>query len=301
MLKKNNTRTDLVSSPQRGSSRSTDSRRKVGLLDSKRHLPRVRTEGLALNSEQTMVSSNSSDQGKQEIARRKDTARRHLMGTLYTKHSPVRRSFSFVAGERPPVHSIRFPRMTLKDSEERASRKACVIPRRKISVEKQSSIKHRLSNDASEWTSASISQTDATNKSFPDSQKISLPDIIMDFNLSASMLAANRDRRIEDIDSDDAKEENDGHIKVENMLISDLSNDEFLRKKRSRNKLCHGKHRPVTPGLLDSLSKMKLSSKTKTEQWISTLSQNRMYFYDNYRLDSPREKMAYPEWIYSDV
>ncbi|KAL3865039.1 hypothetical protein ACJMK2_006672 [Sinanodonta woodiana] len=301
MPKEHNTKTDLVPSPPRGSPRSSGSRRKVGFLDSKHHLPIVPTEGVALHSEQTMVSSNSSDQGKQEIARRKDTARRHLMGTLYTKHSPVTRSFSFVAGERPPVHSIRFPRMILKDSEERVSRKADINPRRKISVENQSAVKHRLTHDISDWTSASISQTDFSKKSRPDSQKISLPDIIMDFNLSASMLAANRDKRIENIDSDDAKEEDDGHVMVEDMMISDLSNDEFLRKKRSLTRLCHGIHRPVTPGLLDSLNKMKLSSKTKTEQWIKTISQNQMSFYDNYRIDSPQEKLAYPEWIYSDV
>jgi hypothetical protein len=72
---------------------------------------------------------------------------------------------------------------------------------------------------------------------------------------------------------------------------------EDVLKKSKYNILnpCRARYRPVTPGLLETLNKLKIPPKTKTEQWIK--STHRSLKDHMYETDRTNDKV---KWIYEN-
>lgn len=234
-------------------------------------LPGIRTSPpyYSDHSHQTMTSTSPElPNPKKEIISRKCTARKNLMENIYTRQSPVKRSNTFLAGEKI-FHDGYFPHLSSSFDEaakiERNS-KAKIIRTRESSLRRTRSEKSRKSTEHSEAT---------TDKRRPI-KKISLPEILMDINISAKQ----QDRQYQ-------KHEDGGDIL------------EYLDKEFEKEKLKSAKYRPLTPGLLQELNRLRLTSKQKAAQWVKSIPTDRKYFYgDNYLLSHP-DLNDHPGWIYS--
>lgn len=223
--------------------------------------------------------------------KRKNAARRNLLGSIYTKHNDVQRSYTFVAGERPQVE-IRFPKVYFSDSQPKMERKQ--LSGGQISPSRSS----RRSTDVSSTSAGALirsSTSPSTNKPVQRSKshKLSLPEIIMEFNIEANTgQEARRNHVITPTEDDEDEREFAAPY------------EEFLNRPRNiLNNPCRSKYRPVTPGLLESLNKLRMPSKVRTEQWIkSSQSTQKSYCGNNYRpgnLDNAN--LAFPNWIYTDT
>ena len=238
--------------------------------------------------------SNSLESGDSpRLSGRKVTARRQLLCSIYTKHKPVGRSFSFVAGEKPPVY-IRFPRVYNKDERDKQSKETATKERavvKQISPKTTSTpSKRRHSKISPSTTSSGLDNVKSKPVHRTNSQRISLPDIIMDFNIEVNMAA--NDQHNDTLDSDSEK----------NERIIGASYEKYLKPKLSVNNPYNAKHRPVTPGLLDSLNKLKLPSKVKTERWLKdSQTAQKSYCAGSYRVGNlHNSNLVYPNWIYTD-
>ena len=238
--------------------------------------------------------SNSLDsEDSPRLTIRKETARRQLLCSIYTKHKMVGRSFSFVAGEKRHVN-IRFPRVYSNEQNEKQSKDTTT---REKDVVKQISpkttsphSKRRHSKTAHSTTTSGLDNAKSKPVHRTNSQKISLPDIIMDFNIEANMAA--NEQYNDTLDSGSER----------NERIIGASYEKYLKPKLSLNNPYSAKHRPVTPGLLDSLNKLKLPSKVKTERWLKdSQTVQKSYCAGSYRVGNLHNtNLTYPNWIYTD-
>lgn len=241
------------------------------------------------------TSSSVESEDSPRLPRRKETARRQLLGSIYTKHKTVGRSFSFVAGERPPVH-IRFPKVNHRDEKnEERKQKSVKDPIAVKQISPRLSVpqsKRRHSKVSNSTTSSGLSNINSKPVHRSNSQKISLPDIIMDFNLEVNMAVNDKHHESMSLDSDSERNE---------RLIG-ASYEDYLKPKPSLHNPYKAKHRPVTPGLLDSLNKLKLPSKVKTEQWLkSSQTVQKSYCAGSYKVGNlHHSNLTYPNWIYTD-
>ena len=122
------------------------------------------------------------------------------------------------------------------------------------------------------------------------SKKVSLPEIIMEFNLEASMAVNSRQDYL--LSRADTEEDS--------RALGDPY-EEFLSKPTyAVHNPCRAKYRPVTPGLLESLNKTKMPSKLKTEQWVRSIQNDRKSYCSNtYRIGNlDNSNLATPNWIY---
>lgn len=265
----------------------SEPKRKMFILETRRQIPK----GFDIKTDKREASSSpdSSDSSRffQQNGRRKETARRQLLGSIYTKHKTVGRSFSFVAGERPPVQ-IRFPRVHCKDKVADDNVNAGRMP----SKPSLPQTKRRHSKISDNATTSGVSNAKSRPVHRTNSQKLSLPDIIMDFNAEVNLAATDRPR---DVLTQDTESEND-----DRMLGA--SYEEYFKPRLSVNSPYKAKHRPVTPGLLESLNKLRLPSKVKTEQWLkSSQSVQKSYCVGSYKVGNlHNSNLAYPNWIYTD-
>ena len=267
-------------------------KRKIIRLEARRSLPTAAAnnpEQCQWNEKREVSSSAESSDSPRVIQniKRKETARRQLLGSIYTKHKPVGRSFTFVAGERPRVQ-IRLPRVCYKEKTEKNISGAQISSKPKLLQNK-----NRYSKIPDNTTTSAVSDVNGKPVHRTNSQKLSLPDIIMDFNIEASMAA--NDKTLDTV-IQDTESENE-----ERALGAPY--EEYLKPRISLNNPYGAKHRPVTPGLLDSLNKLKLPSKVKTEQWLKS-SQNlqKSYCGGSYKIGNLHSSnLAYPNWIYTDT
>lgn len=238
--------------------------------------------------------SNSLDSGDSpRLTIRKETARRQLLCSIYTKHKMVGRSFSFVAGEKRPVN-IRFPRVYNNEQNDKQSKEA--VSKERVVVKQVSTkttspqCKRMHSKIAHSTTTSGLNNAKSKPVHRTSSQKISLPDIIMDFNIEANTAA--NDQYNDTLDSDSER----------NERIIGASYEKYLKPKLSLNNPYSAKHRPVTPGLLDSLNKLKLPSKVKTERWLKdSQTVQKSYCAGSYRVGNLHNtNLTYPNWIYTD-
>jgi len=219
-----------------------------------------------------MVSGGSPNQllQRKDVWSRKYVARRNLMGHLYARQPPMKRSYSFVAGEKPPNESI-FPQLQRKQ----ASADRCV---------RQKSETARKVRRNDESSSKKVEKTNVVHRSGTEG-KISLPELINDINMSARLKSGG----IESVSSNEQDE---------------LEDSNGLRIHSGKVKTY--KYRPITPGLIDKLNKLRLSSRCRTEQWINALPLDHCqasHILENYReirpVDNSVKEPAH-EWIYSD-
>ena len=238
--------------------------------------------------------SNSLDsEDSPRLSARKETARRQLLSSIYTKHKTVGRSFSFVAGEKRPDH-IRFPRVFNNEQIDKHSRD--IAARERVNANHFSTkstsphVKRRHLKTCHSTTTSGVDNTTSKPVHRTNSQKISLPDIIMDFNIEVNMAA--NEQYNDNIDADRERSE---------RMIG-ASYEKYLKPKLSLNNPYNAKHRPVTPGLLDSLNKLKLPSKVKTERWLKdSQTVQKSYCAGSYRVGNLHStNLTYPNWIYTD-
>ena len=268
-------------------------KRKVIRLETKQPFPdgasKLHGKDQLIDKHDVSSSVDSSDSPRfVATVKRKETARRQLLGSIYTKHKAVGRSFSFVAGEIPQSQ-IRLPRVHYKDKTE------------KEMLNDQASNKRgalhtntgysRLSDNKT--TSGVIDADIRKPVHRTNSQKLSLPDIIMDFNMETNTITNDR---IHGTNEQDSESEDD-------VRAIGASYEDYLKPKLSLNNPYKAKYRPVTPGLLDSLNKLKLPSKVKTEQWLkSSQSVQKSYCFGSYKVGNlHNSNLTYRNWIYTDT
>lgn len=258
---------------KRSEMKCDDTTMKIKRKETGGELPGIRTSPpyYSDQSHQTMTSASPElSHSKKEIISRKNAARKNLMENIYTRQSPVKRSFTFVAGEKL-FHDGYFPHLSSSFDEaakvERNS-KTKMIRTRESSLRRTRSEKSRKSTEHSEKT------TDRGQ----ESKKISLPEILMDINLSAKQ----QDRQCQKHEVNQ-----DGDIL------------EYIDKEYDKEKLKSTKYRPLTPGLLQELNRLRLTSQQKAAQWVKSIPTDRKYFYgDNYLFSHP-DLNDHQGWIYS--
>ena len=272
--------------------------------DSSKHLPRVSS---SKNTTQDSLDANNDRQIADEsldlisakqlqksliTVKRKDTARRQLMCSMYSKHNSVKRSFSFVAGERPA--DMKFPSVNYHEDETKwtRDRKNKTGNQNGRNVQVNTSTSHKY---LSSGTKNNSNQRQNGASHSVTNNRISLPDIIMDFNFETNMTQNGQQTvmtSLSDSDDDD----------FERALGAPY--EEYLKKtKLLAYNPCKARHRPITPGLLESLNKLRLPSKTKTEQWLKSVTNTRKsYCNDNYKVGNlVNSNLAIPNWIYTDT
>lgn len=123
-----------------------------------------------------------------------------------------------------------------------------------------------------------------------NNQKISLPGVIMEFNMETYQLANNSDVCMMSLATGDER------------ALGAPYEDYLKRNKYNSCNPCRSRHRPITPGLLESLNNSKVSSKIKTEQWVkSTLNMRKPLYGHVYKTEHiDNANSVFPNWIYTD-
>lgn len=204
--------------------------------------------------------------------RRKDAARKNLINLLYTKHRDGKYSFSCC--DECINSDVRFPRVNSFERSVRRETLGNSDSSKTYSANRCTSLE--LLDGTGQSDQYSREEYAVYGKS--KSQHISLPEIIMEFNIEANISRSNAP----------FVETN------EEERFSGATYEDYLKRmKYTRFNPCRSKHRPVTPGLLDSLNKLKLPSKVKTEQWVrSSQSMQKSLHIHVYKTNQ--------NWIYSD-
>lgn len=220
-----------------------------------------------------------------DFVSRRDTARRNLMGHLYTRQPVLKRSYSFVAGERPATETL-LPQLNRREKHSAISfnSEKYAKPVRPVRNPKQGERNTVKRNGGVQ--SPSGKKTVTTSGTRPGSHQISLPELINDINRLHSP-------------GDSDGEDSDGGHKIPLDLIRSMDRKPLsgpIKTKAVR-------YRPITPGVIEKLNKLRLSSKIRTEQWVKTLPLDYRATYSELADDnqtepsehSPKEK----EWIYT--
>lgn len=236
-----------------------------------------------------MHEKTSAHLQRRRSLKRKEAARRNLIDSINSRQSDVRLSVPCFSGERIKSE-IKFPRLNSKEKPPRGYLNRYAKSDNKTLQNTNTPSSYLDITDESGRTD-SLSRNDSFgNYRKSSSKSINLPGIIMEFNLETSMATGNADLRQTTDFYDD-----------ERALGAPY--EEYL-KRANYNQFnpCKSRYRPVTPGLLESLNKLKLPSKVRTEQWVkSTLnSKNSLkgHVYKTENIDNTN--LAFPNWIYSD-
>ncbi|XP_033757183.1 uncharacterized protein LOC117339601 [Pecten maximus] len=225
-----------------------------------------------------------------DFVSRRDTARRNLMGHLYTRQPVLKRSYSFVAGERPATETLlpqlhrREKHSAISFNSEKYTKPGRTVNKRDL---KQWQADKNTGKQNGVVQSPAGKNQKTTNGTRPGSHQISLPELINDINMSSRLHSPG------DSDGEDANSAQKGPLE----LIRSME-----MKPSSPVKSKSVKYRPITPGVIEKLNKLRLSSKIRTEQWVKTLPLDYRAAYseadDNLTEPSehsPKEK----EWIYT--
>ncbi|XP_045189145.2 uncharacterized protein LOC123546714 [Mercenaria mercenaria] len=224
--------------------------------------------------------------------KRKETARRNLVDSIYTRQWDVRYSAPCLLGERMKPE-IKFPRL---NSKERSVRGMGYVNIHSNSENKKSQYKPTISPNSYIEIADESGRTDSisrngtygyTRKS--SNQNISLPEIIMEFNLETSVAVNHNGVRMTSPSTDCHDEDRALGAPYEELLN---------QTKYNKFNPCRSRYRPVTPGLLESLNKLKVPTKVKTEQWIRssqrTQKSQQGHVYKTENIDTTAN------WIYDD-
>lgn len=230
---------------------------------------------------------------RSKSVKRKDAARKCLIGSINTRFCDTKHSSPKLSGE-PMRHDIKFPTVSSKDKTLRGNFSKPAKSEHRSNNSQSSSRALTHSADISEDTRSQdlLFKTDKLNGfGKTSSHGVNLPEIIMEFNIETSM-ATNGDRFVFSRASSETPED-------ERALGAPY--EDYLRKpKHSVYNPCRAKYRPVTPGLLESLNKLKVPSKVKTEQWLKSTQYLQKphcgHVYKTEHLNS-----SFPNWIYTDT
>ncbi|XP_021361123.1 uncharacterized protein LOC110455360 [Mizuhopecten yessoensis] len=240
------------------------------------------------------VSGGVGERMVYDLVSRKDTARRNLMGHLYTRQPVLKRSYSFVAGERPATETL-LPSLQRREKHSAISfnSERYTKPGRNVNVRDlkqwQSDKNAGKRNGCVQPGKNGTPNQKALNGGRPGSHQISLPELINDINMSSRLHSPG------DSDGEDSASAH-GHKGPLDLIRSmDMKPASPVKSKAVR-------YRPITPGVIEKLNKLRLSSKVRTEQWVKTLPLDYRAAYsetdDNLTEPSehsPKEK----EWIYT--
>ncbi|KAL4231473.1 hypothetical protein ACF0H5_009050 [Mactra antiquata] len=220
---------------------------------------------------------------------RKETARRNLLDSIYTRHSNVRHSAPSCLMTERTKSDVKLPRVY---SPDRLTKHGSNARGRSISTGKTShytTSPNSLLDAMDERGRTIYSGRNGNSVYFRQSaaNNLSLPGIILEFNAESNMAA--RDVHVRMTESPEVCEDE--------RALGAPYEDYLKQAKFNKFNPMKARHRPVTPGLLDSLNRLKLPSKTKTEQWLRT-SQNASKSSQghNYRT----ENIDNLNWIYSE-
>ncbi|XP_060064541.1 uncharacterized protein LOC132544904 [Ylistrum balloti] len=232
-----------------------------------------------------------------DFVSRRDTARRNLMGHLYTRQPVLKRSYSFVAGERPSTETL-LPQLHRREKHSAISfnsekytkpgRTVYIRNAKQWQADKNVEKRNGVVQSPAGKNSANHKSLN-TNGGRPGSHQISLPELINDINNSSRIHSPGDS---DDEDSNSVHGRNGPYHLIRSM---DVKPTIPLKSKTV-------KYRPITPGVIEKLNKLRLSSKLRTEQWVKTLPLDYRAAYseidDNITESSehsPKEK----EWIYT--
>lgn len=224
--------------------------------------------------------------------KRKEAARRNLIDSIHTRQCDVRYSLPCLPSERVKSE-VKFPRVNSKTRSVRGysdfyTNNDNKISKHEITPNSLTEIADESGRTASTGRNGSFRYVNKSN-----GQSISLPEIIMEFNLETSMAVGTGDVRVMSPSPEFHDDER----------VLGAPYEEYLKRAKYNNlNPCRSRHRPVTPGLLDSLNKLKVPSKVKTEQWVrSTQSMQKSlkgHVYKTENIDNTSS--SFPNWIYSD-
>ncbi|XP_046560132.1 uncharacterized protein LOC124269163 [Haliotis rubra] len=273
--------------------------KKVVLLDTQRYLPDLSRDQSPLS--RTMVSSEDSD----KRPRNKEKARRNLVDTLSAKR-PVMvsrsRSVSYSCTERKIPSALR------QSGPDISIRKKDLIGLQYDPRQRHSTMSR--TDDDCEDIDGSLDSPNLellhgfnsriSKSSSQDKSGVNLPELIHDLN--TSLLYSHKK------DDSASLSSSDGVIYNGEDIMQTLSHMWDKSKKSKENKSQKWmKHRPLTPGVIEELDKMKVPSRTRTEQWVKQIpTEKRAYHSPLYRLgnvareDTVPTPAAYETWIYEE-
>lgn len=243
----------------------------------RRHLPLIRQGTLKSPSHDEHMSSIPSNENKGHdifLTSKKDHARKNLMGYLYSRQPTINRSNSFLVGEKPPEPGL--PSVKYKNTPKNFERQRTILFEQRI-------MPPNYNNE-----NKTIGRRRSAGSHRPGSNKFSLPEIMRDIYSSAAKL----DNHEEEYDNDFPSSE-DNSIDIAKNIIP----LEFPKYQKS-TKVYPPNHRPITPGLIEKLNKMKVSTRNRTEQWIKEMPD------DPKKYQECRKKGRHYDppnrWIYTD-
>lgn len=209
------------------------------------------------------------------IASKKDLARKNLMGYLYARQPTISRSNSFIVGEKPLEAGL--PNVKYKNTPKGFERQRTLL----LEQRRPPSLNSRKSN------CEAADRRKSASSIRPDSNKLSLPEIMRDIYSSAAKLDSP-----EEIDEDFQSSEGNSLDIAENVIPL------AIPKYHKAVKVFPPNHRPITPGLIEKLNKMKLPPKKLTEQWLRQMPEEHKRYQENRSRGRPPESPN--RWIYSD-
>lgn len=228
---------------------------------------------------------------RQKSLLRKEAARRNLLDSIYARRSDSRYSLPCLSTERLQSY-VKFPRV---NSRERSARAVEHFHARNKCASKYSQCVASPNSSIEILDESSRNDTRARNGHCGyvrnlNRQKMSLPEVIMEFNLETNQLANNNDVCMMSLATEDER------------ALGAPYEDYLKRTKYNSCNPCRSRYRPLTPGLLESLNKSKVPSKIKTEQWVkSTLSMRKSLYGHVYKTEHiDNTNSAFPNWIYTD-
>lgn len=250
----------------------------------RRHLPVIRQGNMSspnnMAPDEYMSSIPSNEMANRGhgmfIASKKDMARKNLMGYLYSRQPTISRSNSFIAGEKPTEPGLPTVKYTNTPKGFERQRTSLQEQRRPPSLDRKKSI---LCDEHSRRRSAGSGR--------PDSNKFSLPEIIRDIYSSAAKL-----------DSPEMAEEEFRSSDGNSIDIGENVSSLTVPRYHKSIKLYPPNHRPITPGLIEKLNKMKVSTRNRTEQWLRQMPESQLRYQENRARGSHTE--APNRWIYTD-
>lgn len=207
---------------------------------------------------------------KRDFYSKKDTARKNLLGYLYTRQPVLHRSYSFIAGEKP-VNEPGLPKIASFSRE-----KTIVDPNKSRSrsydlTHQDLNMSHAKLGKVREFLKSGSSRSNQTigiddrspQRSRTNSNRLVFPGITEDVN--------NNEKYADDTYSDEGS---NGRPKKRDEVIT------FVPSRLLGNELkaTPSKYRPITPNMLKKLDRLKLPSRIRTKEWIDMLpSDSRAY------------------------
>ncbi|XP_045189144.2 uncharacterized protein LOC123546713 [Mercenaria mercenaria] len=244
------------------------------------------------NNSEKMHENVTTGVQRRKCLKRKETARRNLIDSIHTRHGNAMHCVTCLSSERMKP-DVKFPRVNSRETSVSSTEYSHI---RTYSESKNSQFRTVISPNSYIEIADESGRTDSVSRNGiygytrkSDSQHISLPEIIMEFNLETNMAISNNGFRMTSPSTDLYGDEREIGAPYEAFLN---------RTKHNKFNPCWSRYRPVTPGLLESLNKMKVPSKVKTEQWVKSSQCTRKslqgHVYRTENIDNSTN------WIYDD-